>query len=47
MSTSQFVNLALQAFSLGYGLGFAHWAISFAVRMIRKSFVQGMKIPDL
>lgn len=47
MTQEDFVYLALKGFSLGYGLGFLHWAFSYAVKTIRRSFFAAARIVDI
>lgn len=44
MTTSDFVTLAIQGFSLGFGLGFLLWAFCYSIRVVRKSIISGMRI---
>lgn len=44
MTSSEFVDLAIKGFGLGFGLGFLLWSFCYAVRILRKSIISGMRI---
>lgn len=47
MTQEDFIYLALKGFSLGYALGFGHWAFSYACKVIRRSFFTAARIVDI
>lgn len=47
MDADTFVSFAFRGFSLGFGIGFLLWALSYTVKVFRKSVIAGMRILDV